>query len=95
MAIRSFRYSDGTTWTVWRVSSTVQNVPGAPAEWLAFQNEASTERRRLFEVPPHWDELPDSELERLLRLAEPARAWSKLSPPGGMPAIERDAGKES
>jgi hypothetical protein len=92
MAIRTFRASDGTTWSAWLVTSTTQStVPGSPSEWLAFQNEDSTERRRLFEVPPNWETLSDERLELLRQVAEPARTWTKLSPPGGMPTLKRDA----
>lgn len=91
MSIRSFRASDGNIWSAWLVNSTVRSVAGAPSEWLAFQNEEGTERRRLFEVPDDWESLSDERLELLRRVAEPARTWTKLSPPGGMPTIEREA----
>ena len=46
MALRTFAASDGTTWTAWLVQSGfAATVPGTPTEWLAFQNEANTERR--------------------------------------------------
>ena len=38
--------------------------------WLIF--EGPDERRRLTPIPPHWDSLPESELERLLTRARPA-----------------------
>jgi hypothetical protein len=37
--------------------------------WLTF--ESDTERRRLAPVPPSWDTLPESSLERLCQRATP------------------------
>ncbi len=38
--------------------------------WLIF--EAPGERRRLTPIPPHWDALPEPDLERLRVRAQPA-----------------------
>jgi len=86
MALRTFVASDGSTWTAWLVqTSGLAGIPGSPTDWLAFQNEDSTERRRLLEVPDGWDQLPDDRLDLLRRMAEPVRGWaSRHTPPGGI-----------
>jgi hypothetical protein len=86
MALRTFLASDGSSWTAWLVqTSGIAGVPGAPTEWLAFQNEDGTERRRLLEVPSNWDKLPDDRLDLARRMAEPVRGWaSRHTPPGGI-----------
>lgn len=85
MALRTFIAPDGTTWTVWLAQSAgAVGLPGAPTEWLAFQNADGTERRRLIEIPDGWDTLPDNRLDLLRRMAEPVRGWtSRHTPPGG------------
>lgn len=86
MALRTFVASDGKTWTAWLVQSgMVSSVPGTPAEWLAFQTEDGTERRRLLEIPEGWETLPDDRLDLVRRMAEPVRSWaSRHTPPGGV-----------
>jgi hypothetical protein len=86
MALRSFVSRDGATWTAWQVrAETTTNIPGTPAEWLAFQSADGTERRRLLEVPDGWDQLPDDRLDLLRRMAEPVTLLaSRHSPPGGV-----------
>ena len=79
MALRTFLAADGGTWTVWLVrpgrSSGPQ--PGIPEEWLAFQNEDESERLRLREVPPGWEELSDAHLDVLRRMADAVRRPSR------------------
>jgi hypothetical protein len=86
MALRTYTAPDGTTWTVWLVQSTgIGGVPGAPSEWLAFQNDDGTERRRLAEIPDGWDALPEERLDLLRRIAEPVKGWAaRHTPPGGV-----------
>ena len=86
MALRTFVTSDGTTWTAWLVKTGgMASVPGTPTEWLAFQNDDGTERRRLLEIPNGWDALPDERLDLLRRIAEPVKGWaSRHTPPGGL-----------
>jgi hypothetical protein len=61
------------------------SVPGTPAEWLAFQNEDGSERRRLLEIPEGWETLPDDRLDLVRRMAEPVKSWaSRHTPPGGI-----------
>lgn len=43
--------------------------PHLASGWLAF--ECPTEKRRLTPIPRLWEELPDTELERLCRQARP------------------------
>lgn len=90
MALRSFVSRDGSTWTVWHVRAEASSsIPGTPTEWIAFQNDDGTERRRLLEVPEGWDELPDDRLDLLRRMAEPVTLLSsRHSPPGGVQTQE-------
>lgn len=85
MALRTFLADDGSQWTVWSIrKGSAATLVAAPAEWLAFQNEDCTERRRLFDVPSGWDELPDERLDLLRRAAEPvALLVPRHSPAGG------------
>jgi hypothetical protein len=85
MGLRSFRAQDGSQWTVWLIEAgSVGRVRGTPTHWLAFQNEAGTERRRLFEIPAKWDELSDERLDLLRRMAEPVTLLTRYaSPPRG------------
>jgi hypothetical protein len=98
MALRTFVASDGRTWTAWLVqASGIASVPGAPTEWLAFQNEDGSERRRLLEIPEGWENLPDDRLDLVRRIAEPVKGWaSRHTPPGGLdqqdPSGAGDAG---
>ena len=72
MPLRTFRAGDGSQWTVWSIRTAGAGaVAKPPAEWLAFQNEDCTERRRLFDVPAGWSELSDERLDLLRQVAEP------------------------
>jgi hypothetical protein len=72
MALRTFRADDGTQWTVWSIRNGSAGVAaGAPAEWLAFQNEDCSERRRLFDVPVGWADFSEARLDLLRHVAEP------------------------
>lgn len=86
MALRTFVGSDGRTWTAWLVQSgSVAAVPGTPAEWLAFQNDDGTERRRLLEIPQGWEDLSDERLDLVRRMADPVKGWAtRHTPPGGV-----------
>jgi hypothetical protein len=90
MALRSFVSRDGTTWTAWEVrAESPTNIPGTPAEWIAFQSADGIERRRLLEVPEGWDQLPDDRLDLLRRMAEPVTLLAnRHSPPGGVQTQE-------
>ena len=94
MSIRTFRARNGTIWSVRRIESTATvSVPGAPREWLAFQDESGTDRRRIFNVPPNWEDLPDERLDLLRRYAEPSRYQPRATPPRGTGiASESDGG---
>lgn len=91
MTMRTFQSRDGATWTIWRVQSTL-GLLGTPDEWLAFQNADGTERRRLIEMPPNWEQLADDRLDLLRRMAEPVKSWAPLSPPDGVPVVGEGAG---
>ena len=84
MPTRTFRTRNGSIWSVRRIeSSATVSIPGAPREWLAFQDEAGTERRRLFNIPPDWEDMSDERLDLLRRHAEPSRFQVRATPPGG------------
>ena len=84
MSIRTFRARNGSTWSVRRIeSSATVTVPGAPREWLAFQDEGGSERRRLFNIPADWQDMSDERLDLLRRHAEPSRYQLRPTPPGG------------
>jgi hypothetical protein len=86
MGLRNFLGSDGERWNAWIVSAgNVGSIPGTPLEWLAFQNEDGTERRRLFSIPAEWDNLPEERLDLLRRMAEPVKLLTpRHSPPEGV-----------
>jgi hypothetical protein len=93
MTIRTFRARNGTLWSVRRIeSSAMVVVPGASREWLAFQDESGTDRRRIFNIPPNWEEMSDERLDLLRRHAEPSRFQPRATPPfGARPASDGDA----
>ena len=96
MPLRTFLSRDGTTWSVWRIDSvSAAVVPGTPTEWLCFQDTEGTERRRLFEYPENWDELPDERLDLLRKMAEAVKLWQRPSPPGGVQRIEDASSADS
>jgi hypothetical protein len=85
MSIRTFRARNGSTWLVRRIeSSATVMIPGAQREWLAFEDEAGTERRRLFNIPPNWEDMSDERLDLLRRYAEPSRYQPRATPARGM-----------
>lgn len=85
MPLRSFRADDGTCWKVWRTrAGYLGRDRDAPTEWLAFQKDDGTERRRLMQIPATWFELSDERLELLRRVAEPVSSVvHRHSPPDG------------
>jgi hypothetical protein len=56
---------------VWLVRPQRADILGTPNEWLAFQREDGTERRRLSEVAANWEGLGDDRLDLLRRMATP------------------------
>lgn len=94
MTIRTFHANDGSNWTVWRTRADVSVLlPNAPREWLTFQSEEGTERRRLLQIPASWFELSDARLDLLRRVADPVTTFTaRHSPPGGFDAVEADIG---
>jgi hypothetical protein len=76
-AMRNFRDSGNTDWTVFEVRRQVNAkgdlsyLPGGFSNgWLCF--ESATAKRRLVTYPERWREFTDVELEKLLRQAAPA-----------------------
>lgn len=93
MAIRTFRSIDGTTWMVWRTQVAPSTLmPNSPLEWLTFQTDGGTERRRLMQIPASWFDLSDERLDLLRRVAEPVSAFTERhSPPGGNETVDADS----
>jgi hypothetical protein len=92
MAYREFRASDGSTWTAWLVQAgaTAASLSGTPREWLAFQKQDGTERRRLLKLPVGWEDLPDERLDVLRRMAEPVVLQAdRHSPPDGVAHVRK------
>ena len=89
MGLRSFRSGDGQCWRVWLAQSgSLARLPGTPAEWLCFQNDANSERRRLIDFPPKWDELPEDRLDLLRQQATAVTLVTRRhSPPEGAKAL--------
>jgi hypothetical protein len=84
MSTRTFLARNGTIWSVRRIESTATvSVPGAPREWLAFQDATGSDRRRIFNVPPNWEDLSDERLDLLRRHAEPSRFQPRATPSNG------------
>jgi hypothetical protein len=74
MALRTFVGSDGRTWRVWLVRAKSSSLLlGRGREWLAFQTEDESERRRLRAVPAGWAQLSDERLDLLRGVAEGVR----------------------
>lgn len=76
MSARRFRSPDGITWTAWevvpgRVLGDTPLPPGLASGWLCF--ESTAEKRRLYPVPPRWQERPEAELWLMCRVAESVR----------------------
>lgn len=92
MAIRTFHANDGSNWTVWRTRCDPSALlPNAPREWLTFQSEGETERRRLMQIPAAWFELSDERLDLLRKIAEPATTYmARHSPPGGIEVADAE-----
>lgn len=84
MALRTFRDSDGRAWRAWDVVPD-ELAPRTRDEdflaqlyltgWIVFESADGRDKRRLYPIPDRWQELPDAELEVLVRKAEvvPAR----------------------
>jgi hypothetical protein len=82
MELRTFRANDGSRWTVRLIrAESAGRVPGTPTEWLAFQSETGTERRRLLEIPARWAELSDERMDLLRRMAEPVTLFTSAHSP--------------
>jgi len=79
MPIRDFIDSQGNAWRAWDVNPDKLS-PGTRDEdylahlyqtgWIVFEAASGRDKRRLYPIPRGWGELPDAELEVLLRKAE-------------------------
>ena len=91
---REFVDRNGDSWRVW---STVPAdargcLTGYADGWLTFErNGAGGERRRLAPIPPEWERAPDAKLLLWCRVAEPARALGRRTPPAGIAAVPDDS----
>ena len=89
MAVRDIQDEDGTSWKVWAVmqssihpKTAAEDYLGEYSEgWLCF--ECATQRRRLARYPQDWDKLPDKELVRLLKTAQPVTPRKHTPPKPG------------
>ena len=75
--MKTFRDSSNTEWTVFEVRRQRSSkndwsyLPSGYSDgWLCFENAGA--KRRLVHYPRNWREFGDSELEKLLALAQPA-----------------------
>jgi hypothetical protein len=87
MSLRVFADREGRAWQVWDVQASAgargvrEDLRGG---WLCFELVAGGERCRLpwADVPPAWEELPDTQLEQLRRQATaelPSRRARRLT----------------
>lgn len=84
LAMRTFRDSNGTAWTVFEVRRQLSETGEARSflpsgfndGWLCF--ETSGAKRRLTKYPPRWREFADGELHKLLDQAQPAPNGSRI-----------------
>jgi hypothetical protein len=68
----------GVHWRVWEVlpasdatrSPVLGSLPLPKTPWLCFETEDGANKRRLFDYPRNWSELPAGELMRLWTEAE-------------------------
>ena len=89
MAVRDVVAEDGVSWKVWAVMASAIHPKTAAEDylgeysegWLCF--ESPTERRRLARFPQDWDRLPDKELLRLVKSAQPVQARRHTPPKPG------------
>jgi hypothetical protein len=91
MAIRDFTDSAGVLWRIWSTLPSNPNVVSADLRdgWLTFDSGSS--RRRLVPIPAGWEDLPDSRIELLIKVATSIRT----SDPFGTAALsgtESDVG---
>ena len=77
MAVREFN-DQGVHWRVWEVlpasdasrSPVLGTLPLPKTPWLCFETADGASKRRLFDYPQNWSELPPGELMRLWTEAE-------------------------
>lgn len=79
MSAREFTDSTGRQWRVWDVIPE-SLAPQTKNEdflaslyftgWIVFETMVGDDKRRLYPIPKGWSELPETELELLLKRAE-------------------------
>jgi hypothetical protein len=93
MPARTFTDRSGVRWTVWEVIPGRHNpVSGRsstlPVEmsggWLCFDSGA--EKRRLYPIPPGWEDFPDEKMELLCRAGLPVSRRPEAAAPEPAPA---------
>lgn len=79
MAVREFVDSTGRAWRAWDVIPDNLNPRTKDEDylaqlyytgWIVFEAKGDDEKRRLYPIPSGWSELPDPDLEVLLRKGE-------------------------
>jgi hypothetical protein len=79
MAVREFTDSAGKQWRAWDVAPDELNPRTKDEDylaqlyftgWIVFEAFDGGDKRRLYPIPRGWDQLPEPELEVLLRKAE-------------------------
>jgi hypothetical protein len=79
MAVREFTDSAGKQWRAWDVMPDELNPRTKDEDylaqlyftgWIVFEAIDGGDKRRLYPIPKGWDQLPEAELEVLLRKAE-------------------------
>lgn len=79
MPARDFKDGEGREWRVWDVQPDDLNPRTKDEDylaqlyytgWMVFESKTGEDRRRLYPIPKGWHELPEPELEVLLRKAE-------------------------
>lgn len=79
MAVREFTDSSGRQWRAWDVAPDELNPRTKDEDylaqlyftgWIVFEATSGEDKRRLYPIPKGWSELPEAELEVLLRKAE-------------------------
>jgi hypothetical protein len=80
MSLREIRDERGIQWQVWDTRPSLrlgEEAVGAHLHedavegWLTFQS--ASERRRFYQVPAGWEDLPDRDLSRLCEHAVPVQ----------------------
>lgn len=99
MAVREFIDSTGRPWKAWDIRPDDLNPRTKDEDylaqlyytgWIVFETRPGDEKRRVYPIPDGWNELPDADLEVLLRKAEvvPPRKLAEHREAKGAAAVE-------